>query len=174
MLAERSVAEAYGPRGAGSRPGRGWVCLRPPLIYGAGAPGNLQRLSKAIQRGWPLPFAGISNRRSLLGREHLSRVIAALVAAPKLPDRCLNVADHEVVSTAQIIQALGEGVGRPARLFRFPVGLMRSAASFTGRMSTYEQLCESLTFDTGRLLSRVGDLQPQSTVEGLRASGAGA
>jgi UDP-4-keto-D-FucNAc 4-reductase len=41
------------------------VSLRPPLIYGPHAPGNLSRLIKLIKTGMPLPFSSISNRRSL-------------------------------------------------------------------------------------------------------------
>lgn len=41
--------------------------IRPPLIYGAGALGNLRLLVRAIQRGIPLPFGAIRNRRAFLG-----------------------------------------------------------------------------------------------------------
>jgi len=38
--------------------------VRPPLIYGIGAPGNLARLIRLVQQGIPLPLASINNRRS--------------------------------------------------------------------------------------------------------------
>jgi UDP-glucose 4-epimerase len=50
--------------------------IRPPLIYGAGALGNFRLLVRAIQRGVPLPFGAIRNRRAFLGVENLASFIA--------------------------------------------------------------------------------------------------
>jgi len=47
------------------RTGMELVIVRPPLVYGPGARGNLERLMRLIKLGVPLPFSTISNRRSL-------------------------------------------------------------------------------------------------------------
>jgi nucleoside-diphosphate-sugar epimerase len=46
--------------------------IRPPLIYGPGALGNFRTLVRAAQRGIPLPFGSIHNRRAFLGVENLA------------------------------------------------------------------------------------------------------
>ena len=38
------------------------VIIRPPMIYGIGAPGNFSLISKFIRNNIPLPLRGISNR----------------------------------------------------------------------------------------------------------------
>ena len=40
--------------------------IRPPLIYGAGARGNFNLLTRAVMSGIPLPFGLICNRRAFL------------------------------------------------------------------------------------------------------------
>ena len=39
------------------------VVLRPPLVYGPGVKANFLRLLKAVDRGIPLPFGNVTNRR---------------------------------------------------------------------------------------------------------------
>lgn len=168
LAAERLVSQAF------SGDGRGWVGFRPPLIHGPGAPGNLQRLLSAVRRGMPLPFGCVRNQRSLLGVSHLARLVEAALAVPSMPNEAINAADHETVSTAEIVRALAEGGNRAARLFPVPTLLLHLAARLTGRMATYQQLCESLCFDTTRLQTHYGVLQPVSTFDGLRATGASA
>jgi hypothetical protein len=42
------------------------VIVRPPLVYGPGVSGNFASLMRWIDRGVPLPFGAIDNRRSLV------------------------------------------------------------------------------------------------------------
>src|SRR5579872_3719194 len=49
--------------------------LRPPLIYGAGARGNLMRLLQLALRGWPLPLGALRAPRSLLAVRNLTDLI---------------------------------------------------------------------------------------------------
>ena len=51
------------------------VIIRPPLVYGPGVKANFRKLLGMIQRGLPLPFAGINNRRSLIYLGNLIDVI---------------------------------------------------------------------------------------------------
>lgn len=42
------------------------VVIRSPLVYGPGVGGNFLQLLKIVQKGIPLPFALVENRRSLI------------------------------------------------------------------------------------------------------------
>lgn len=42
------------------------VIVRPPLVYGPSAPGNIRTLVKAIKKGIPFPFMKIKNQRSMI------------------------------------------------------------------------------------------------------------
>jgi len=47
------------------------VVIRPPLIYGPGAKGNLETMIRWIERGIPLPLGAIHNKRSLVALDNL-------------------------------------------------------------------------------------------------------
>src|SRR4051812_35681492 len=47
-------------------PGLRLTVLRPPLVYGAGVKANFLVLLRAIDGRWPLPLAGVENRRALI------------------------------------------------------------------------------------------------------------
>ena len=62
------------------------VIVRPVLVHGPGAKGNLQRLLGAIARGRALPLGSVRNRRSLVGVENLaSALLTAATAPPSWP-----------------------------------------------------------------------------------------
>jgi nucleoside-diphosphate-sugar epimerase len=50
-----------------ARTGLEVVVVRPPLVYGPGAKGNLLRLASLVARGLPLPLGAVQNQRSLVG-----------------------------------------------------------------------------------------------------------
>ena len=45
--------------------------IRPPLVYGPGAPGNFAHLMRVLYRGVPLPLGAVYNRRSFVAVENL-------------------------------------------------------------------------------------------------------
>lgn len=142
--------------------------LRPPLVYGPGAPGNLARLMQVVRRGIPLPLAAVDNARSLIGREHLARSIEAVLVADSLPRPVFCVADREVLATPEIIRAIAAGYGRPARLFSVPPALLRSLARLSASEARLEQLTGSLVVNASRFREVFGDLQNRPASEGLR------
>ena len=56
--------------------------VRPPLVYGSGAKGNFRVLVKAVRSGFPLPFAGIRNRRAFVAVENLTSFIEYRLSHP--------------------------------------------------------------------------------------------
>ena len=144
------------------------VILRPPLVYGPGAPGNLARLVRAVRRGWPLPLAAVNNARSLIGVTHLAALIEAALTAPALPREVFCVADRETLSTPEMIRAIAAGYGRPARLWSVPPAWLRVAGRLLRRQAQLEQLTGSLVVDAAAARMAFGDLQPCSTDAGLR------
>jgi nucleoside-diphosphate-sugar epimerase len=50
------------------------VIVRPPLVYGFGAPGNFAQMMKVLSKSIPLPFASVKNMRSLIYVENLVKL----------------------------------------------------------------------------------------------------
>jgi UDP-N-acetyl-alpha-D-quinovosamine dehydrogenase len=145
------------------RHGMETVVLRPPLVYGPGAKGNFLSLMRIIDRGWPLPFAAVENRRSMI---YLGNLVDAILASLDVPPGIYLPSDRDDVSTATLIRRIAAGLGRSARLFPVPVWVLRGLAGVAGKAATIDRLCGSLTVD-GRL---PGWRPPFSMTEGLAAT----
>jgi nucleoside-diphosphate-sugar epimerase len=135
------------------------VILRPPLVYGPRVKANFLALLRAIARGWPLPLASIDNRRSLLYVGNLCDAILACLEAPGAAGRIFFVSDGKAVSTPALCRAIGEALGRPARLFPFPP-----------RLLPFDRLTGSLEVDDAPLRRELGWRPPFSFEQGLRAT----
>jgi nucleoside-diphosphate-sugar epimerase len=140
------------------------VVLRPVLVYGAQAPGNFARMLRAVSRGLPLPLAGIDNRRSLLAVENLTDLIEVCIRHPQAANQVFLAADGDDVSTPELLRAIGDAIGKPARLFRLPPRLLRLAARLAGKQAEFDRLCGSLRVDIGKARERL-DWNPPLTLE---------
>jgi UDP-glucose 4-epimerase len=135
LEAEHEVAAAFG---------HGLIIIRPAAVIGPAAPGNIPRLLKLIRRGLPLPFAGIQNQRSFIHRADLAAIVLAALRAPYPPESIL-AAHPESISTPDLIRALADGAGVPARLFDCPPRLISLAASLLGRAPMWQSLSGNFT-----------------------------
>ncbi len=147
------------------------VIVRPPLIYADNAPGNFGRLLKLVASGLPLPLSTVNNARSLISRRNIVDFLVLCAEHPRAAGELFLVADGEDVSTAQMIMALREGMGKRPLLFAFPVGLLRLALLMLGKAAMYEQLCGSLQVDASKAYRLLGWQSSENTLEGLRKAG---
>lgn len=144
--------------------------LRPPLIYGADAPGNLALLLKVIERGLPLPLASIRNARAFLYVGNLCDAVRRCIEAPAIGNRCYEISDGPGVSTPDLIRALAEVRGRTARLFPCPLWLLRLAGRLTGHSAMIERLSDSLHIDMSPLTQELNWSPPYDLRAGLATS----
>ncbi len=96
------------------------VILRPPLVYARHAKANFAALMRLARLPVPLPFAGVDNRRSLIGLDNLIDLIARCVTSPAAAGQTLLCADARSYSLADLIAAMRRARGRPPHLFRLP------------------------------------------------------
>lgn len=137
------------------------VILRLPLVYGPRVKANFLRLMRAVARGWPLPFASIRNRRSFLYVGNLVDAIARALDAPRAAGKTYLVADGAPVSTPELCRALGAALGRPARLFPFPPGILEILPSM-------KKLTRSLEVDDSAFRGDAGWRPPYTFEQGIR------
>jgi len=123
------------------------VIIRPPMVYGQGVKGNFERLSRLVESGIPLPFASIENKRSLISLENLVQILSKAINHPDVADRTLLVSDKEDLSTPQLIKKIADSIGRPVRIFHFPVVLLKIAARLTMQSNIIDRLTENLQID---------------------------
>jgi nucleoside-diphosphate-sugar epimerase len=123
------------------------VIIRPPLVYGQGVKGNFQRLSRLVETGIPLPFASIKNKRSLISLNNLLQILSKAVIDPATVNQTLLVSDGRDLSTPQLIKKIANSIGKPVRLFPFPVKLLKILGKLTGQSETINRLTENLQID---------------------------
>lgn len=139
------------------------VVLRPPLVYGPGVKANFLRLVKWVDSGWPIPLAGVANRRSLI---YLGNLVDAVIRCAEHPDARgpFLVGDEESVSTAELVSRIARALQRPARLVSVPPALLRLAGYATGRGDEVRRLTGNLAVDASRA-HKVLDWSPPFTLD---------
>lgn len=158
-------AKAAAETGLRAIPGLSLTVLRPPLVYGPGVKANFLALLRAVAQGWPLPFAGIENRRSLAFVGNLADVVALCIETPLAIGKTYCVSDGSPISTPALCRALGGALGRPARLFRVPSMLLEIAPPT-------RTLARSLMVDDGAARRDLGWEPAHSLEQGLRHTAA--
>jgi UDP-glucose 4-epimerase len=143
------------------------VVLRPPLVYGGGAPGNFGALMRAVQHGWPLPFGAINNRRSFVALDNLVDLLITCIDHPAAANQTFLAADGEDLSTTELLRRMGLALGRPARLIPVPASLLEAGAALLGRRDMAQRLCGSLQVDISKARTLLGWNPPISVDEGL-------
>lgn len=138
--------------------------IRPPLIYGPGAPGNFRTLTKWVRKGVPLPFARINNSRSFLALDNLIDFIVLSMTHPKAINETFLLADSRDVSTSELITSIADAYNETYRLFYFPRKAAYYLAKLVRREQMYKQLWGSLEIDLTKARTLLG-WQPLVTMD---------
>jgi nucleoside-diphosphate-sugar epimerase len=148
--------------------------IRPPMVYGPGAPGNFDTLLRALHRGLPLPLgAARQNRRSFVSVDNLVDLLITCIDHPAAANQTFLVSDGEDLSTADLLRRLGDAMGKPARLFPVPVPLLRAGAALIGKQGVAQRLLDNLQVDISHTRETLGWTPPITVDEGLRRAVAG-
>jgi nucleoside-diphosphate-sugar epimerase len=143
------------------------VIIRPPLVYGANAPGNFGSLVKWMRKPIPLPLGAIHNQRSLVAVDNLVDFITLCAdreKSPKAANQVFLISDGEDVSTTTLLQKVGKAFGKKPRLIPVPVGLMIFAAKLIGKSDMANRLFGSLQVDSSKARDLLG-WQPVVTMD---------
>lgn len=127
--------------------GLDWAILRPPLVHGPGAKGNLNRLARLVARGIPLPLASIRNARSIVSVTNLADAAVTACLADGARGRILHIADL-TLSTPELVRAIARSEGAKVRLVPVPAWLLQAAGRLAGRSAEISRLTGSLELDT--------------------------
>lgn len=154
------------------------VCIvRSPLVYGAGAGGNLQALMRLADTPWPLPFASLRNRRSFIHVSDLSALLVECATHASAANATFVAAHAEPVSTAQVVASLRRSLGRSERLFPLGGGTLEMLAAVGGAGEKARRLTRNLEVDASETTTRLGwkadigiDAAIDDLVRGYRAA----
>ena len=143
------------------------VIIRPPLIYGENAPGNIDLLLKAIKYNLPLPFSGVQNLRSMIYISNLCDCLIRCVIDQEAPGNTFLVSDFKDVSTVTAIKSLAKGLKKHPKLFPFPLIILDYALKILGKEEMLQKITGSLQLDISHIQQVLGWTPPFSVKEGL-------
>ncbi|MEE4365121.1 MAG: NAD-dependent epimerase/dehydratase family protein [Desulfotignum sp.] len=135
----------------GANTGMEVVILRPPLVYGPHVKANFRKLLDLVYTGIPLPFRGVSNKRSFLAMENLVDAVCLCIRHEKAANQTFVLSDGEDLSTTQLVEKLAAAMGRQARLFTMPEKFMKTCLFLAGQDHVYDRLWRSLQVDASRI-----------------------
>ncbi len=162
LEAERALAEVA------TRSGLEVVVIRPPLVYGPGVGGNFRRLLQAVDRGLPLPLGTLDNRRSLIYVGNLADAVLECLTHPRAAGGRFLVHDGRPMSTAELVRAIADAMGRPARLLPVPRAVLALGARLTGQQATFDRIAGTLVIDDGAIRRALNWRPPYYPAYGLR------
>jgi nucleoside-diphosphate-sugar epimerase len=148
-----------------------YIVLRPPLIYGPGAPGNLRSVVTALNMGLPLPFGDLNQRRSLIALPNLTSALETALRHPSPVRDMFLVADDTTLSPRELLLALARHANVRARTFTLPrflsppaINRLRSpacvdAAAFRSKFGWVPTVSPDSALRTCALAARTGWLR---------------
>jgi nucleoside-diphosphate-sugar epimerase len=153
------------------------LILRLPAVYGPGVRANILQLFDIVNRGLPLPLAGIDNRRSWVYVGNVAATIVRLLRSDQ-GTQTFFISDGDDLSTPEMIRRIAAALGKTARLLPAPAGALRMAGRIGDSLDAFfpfpvttagiNRLVGSLVVDSGRLRQALGAPMPYSVESGLR------
>ncbi|MFT4824245.1 MAG: nucleoside-diphosphate-sugar epimerase [Halioglobus sp.] len=135
------------------------VVLRPALVYGAGAAGNLQLLAKAARAGIPRPpeLGG----RSMIAVDDMAALLVALVREPAEGFHLWIVCDGNSYSASKVYALMQSALGREPSRSWLPLWVWRCACALRDlvgrnpRGTSYIKVFGSENYSNTELLAAV-------------------
>jgi nucleoside-diphosphate-sugar epimerase len=139
------------------------------VIYGPNARANIRSLVRLATLPLPLPFAGLTSRRSLLGVDNLISVVLFALANPATAGETFLVADPHPATIQEIFTMLRRAQGRRPGLIHVPPNVIRLGLAAIGWSPLWHRIGGELVVDT-RKLEAAGWHPPVDTYSGLAQS----
>ena len=148
--------------------------LRPCMIHGPGNKGNLNLLFGVVKKGIPWPLGAFENKRTFTSIDNLCFIIRGLLEKD-IESGIYNINDDEAVSTNELIEIICGVMGKKARIWRIPRGLMEGVAKMGGALhlplnpERLQKLTENYISSNAKIKKALGiEKLPVRAKEGLK------
>jgi nucleoside-diphosphate-sugar epimerase len=146
--------------------------IRPTLVFGAGAPGNVRRLVQLAASGIPLPFGKLHSRRSFIGVRNLADLIYICCTHPLAGGQIIVAADDLTFSIPEILGILARGLQRRVRIWPMPTAMLALVARLLGKSGDLAKIAAPLTVDASKARTVLGWCTRQPLSEAIYETGA--
>lgn len=147
--------------------------FRPCMIHGPGNKGNLNLLYNVVKKGIPWPLGAFENKRTFTSIDNLCFIINGLLTKD-IESGIYNINDDEAVSTNELIEIICSAIGKKARIWRIPRGMMEGCAKLGGWLhlplnpERLQKLTENYVSSNAKIKKALGvDQLPVKAKDGL-------
>jgi nucleoside-diphosphate-sugar epimerase len=130
LAAERAVRAA----------GVSFTILRPVVIHSEGGRGNFSTVHKISRLPIPLPFGGLTARRSVLSLENFNSAVAAVLNNSRARGETFIVSDPKPITLAEHIANYRAGLGRSPRLMPIPESWLELSLRAIGQRAIWQRI----------------------------------
>lgn len=150
--------------------------LRPCMIHGPGNKGNLNLLVKWVKKGMPWPLAAFENKRSFASIGNVCFIVNRLLGSD-VESGTYNICDDELVSTNKLVSVICDCMGKKARLWKIPRGLVGLGAKVGDLVhlplnsERLAKLTENYVVDNTKIKEAFGiKMMPIRALDGLKST----
>jgi nucleoside-diphosphate-sugar epimerase len=133
--------------------GVSFTILRPVVIYGKGEKGNFETIHKISRLPIPLPFGGLTARRSILSVENFSSAVATVLSNPCARGETYIVSDPTPLSVPELILRYRTAIGRSAWLVPVPERWIELALMAFSQSEIWHRIGRPLVASPEKLLA---------------------
>ncbi|MDS1315147.1 NAD-dependent epimerase/dehydratase family protein [Aliarcobacter butzleri] len=137
--------------------------VRPPMIYGKNAPGNIDSLVKVVKKIPIIPLANIQNKRSFMSIQNLCNIINEVILQKK--SGIFLACDDETLSTSKLIELIARNLGKKVYLVKIP--FFESLLKLL-KPSFHKRLYGSLEVDNTLTKEKLNLKNPYSAEDGIK------
>ncbi len=137
--------------------------IRPPMIYGKNAPGNIDSLVKIVKKVPIIPLGGIENKRSFISIQNLCHIIDEIIIQRR--NGVFLVSDDEPLSTSKFIELIAKNLEKKVYLVKIP--FFESLLKLV-KPSFHKRLYGSLEVDNSISKEKLNLKNPYSVEDGIK------
>ena len=136
--------------------------IRPPMIYGRNAPGNIDSLIKLVKKLPILPLGKIENKRTFISIQNLCHMIDEIIIQQK--SGIFLACDDESLSTSRLIELIAKNLDKKIYLIKIP--FFESLLKIL-KPSFHKRLYGSLEVDNTITKEKLNLKNPYNVEEGI-------
>jgi len=151
----------------GAQTGMEITIIRPVLVYGKGAPGNMALLIRMASKLPFTPFGLVKNKRSFISVSNLCSFISVCVTHPKAANETFLVSDGYTVSTPVLMSAMALGMGKYIYHIPVPIWMLKFAAKLLGKSKQIGQILGDFEVETSKSQEVLGWSPPETMAQAM-------
>lgn len=138
-----------------------YTIIRPPLVYGPTATGNLEELVRLVQKNSVLlrPLGGIKNKRSLIHVNMLAQYIQKAILNSSVYNQMLLVSDGNDISTPELIKYIAYLNNTHVNLMNISPTILKWIAKLAGVQDKVQKLTSNLQIDSRKSMALLDSVE---------------